>query len=285
MTERIFHPKPVDELTFTDDGMFQEVLRDPEICAGLVDRLLHLSVGHIEYPELEKTIAPYYTSKGVRLDVYLKDSDKIIDVELQSYPQEALGKRTRYYQSMIDMDSLMKGEDYSELKDSYILFICKKDPFKDENKNHFGLPCYTFRNICEEKPAVNLNDKSLKVIYNASAYREANDERIRNFLRFIHTNEPGKDDFSNRLSALVEKIKDNEKFRRDYAAMNLHDRDLTRAAKREGAAEAKFEAARNFYENGISQEIISKSLDLPLSKVSEILGQTTTRNSGGTTPL
>ena len=90
--------------------MFQEVLRDPEICAELVERLLHISVGHIEYPELEKTIAPYYTTKGVRLDVYLKDSDKIIDVELQSYPQEALGKRTRYYQSMIDMDSLMKGQ-------------------------------------------------------------------------------------------------------------------------------------------------------------------------------
>ena len=85
MTESIFHPKPVDELTFTDDGMFQEVLRDPEICAELVERLLHIRVGHIEYPELEKTIAPYYTTKGVRLDVYLKDSDKIIDVELQSY--------------------------------------------------------------------------------------------------------------------------------------------------------------------------------------------------------
>ena len=132
---------------------------------------------------------------------------------------------------------------------------------------------------------MNLNDKSLKVIYNASAYDEAKDERISAFLRFIHTNEPGKDDFSNRLSAQVEKIKENEKFRRDYAAMNLHDRDLTRAAKREGATEAKFEAARNFYANGISQEVIAKSLDLPLSKVSEILGQTTTKNSGGTTPL
>ena len=71
--------------------------------------------------------------------------------------------------------------------------------------------------------------------------------------------------------------------------MNLHDRDLTRAAKKEGiiqgAAEAKFQAARNLYANGISQEIISKSLDLPLNKVSEILGQTTTKNPGGITPL
>ena len=243
MTESIFHPKPVDELTFTDDGMFQAVLRDPEICAELIERLLHLRVNHIEYPEVEKTIAPYYTSKGVRLDVYIKDTDKIIDVELQSYPQEALGKRTRYYQSMIDMDSLIKGHDYSELKDSYILFICKHDPFKDENKNFYGLPCYTFKNMCEENQIVKLDDKSLKVIYNASAYEKEKDEKIKSFLHFIYTNEPGIDDFSNRLSVLVEKIKDNEIFRRDYAAMNLHDRDLTRAAKKEGIAEGLLQGA------------------------------------------
>ncbi len=166
--DSIYRTKTVDELTFTDNGMFQEVLRDPEICTELVERLLHVRIKHIEYPELEKTIAPYYTTKGVRLDVYLKDEDKIIDVEIQSYPQEALGKRTRYYQSMIDIDALMKGENYPLLKDSYILFICKYDPFKDENEKHCGLPCYTFSNICHENAQVKLNDKSLKVIYNTN---------------------------------------------------------------------------------------------------------------------
>ena len=98
--------KPFEELTFSDDWMFQKVLHDPEICAELVERLLHINVGHVEYPELEKVIEPFYTSKGVRLDVYLKDSDKVIDIELQSYPMEALGKRIRYYESMLNMDSL-----------------------------------------------------------------------------------------------------------------------------------------------------------------------------------
>ena len=101
----------------------------------------------------------------MRLDVYLKDSDKVIDIECQSNLKPALGKRTRYYQSMIDIDNLMKGEKYDNLKESYILFICKDDPFKDEKENHFGLPCYTFRNICTENDAVNLDDKTIKVIY------------------------------------------------------------------------------------------------------------------------
>lgn len=280
MAETTYHQKPVDELTFTDDGMFQAVLRNKEICAELVERLLHIKVGHIEYPELEKPIKPFYTTKGVRLDVYLKDEDKIIDVEMQSSPQEALGKRTRYYQSMIDMDSLMKGQDYTELKESYVLFICKNDPFfKDnEKKNPYGLPCYTFQNVCKENAIVNLNDKSLKVIYNASAYSQEKDEKIKAFLHYISTNEPGEDDFSNRLSDLVEIIKDNEIFRSDYAAMNLHDRDIMRLAKKEGreeglkdgALQKAIETAANMLNDKIPVENIARYVDLPLEKVQEL---------------
>ena len=265
------HFKSVDELTFTDNGMFQAVMHEPDVCAELVERLLHVKIKKVEYPELEKQIAPYYTTKGVRLDVYLKDEDKIIDIEIQAYTQDEIGKRTRYYQSMIDIDSLMKGQDYTELKDSYILFICKHDPFKDENEHKFGLPCYTFRNVCRENDAVNLNDKAVKVIYNASAYEKETDERIKNFLHFISTNEPGKDDFSNRLSALVSKIKENEKFRSEYAAMNLHDRDITRAAKKEGI---EIGLAQGSHDKAIetAQKMLAKQI--PLETVLECTGLT-----------
>ena len=77
-----YQPKPVEELTFTDDGMFQAVMHDPTVCSKIVEHLLHIQVDHIDFPELEKTIAPYYTSKGVRMDVYIKNSNRIIDVEM-----------------------------------------------------------------------------------------------------------------------------------------------------------------------------------------------------------
>ena len=262
--------KSVDELTFTDDGMFQAVLHDPEICAELIERLLHVQVKKIEYPELEKTIAPFYTSKSIRLDVYLKDEDKVIDVECQSYPQDNLGRRTRYYQSMIDVDSLMKGQDYTELKDSYILFICTYDPFKDSDGRPYGLPCYTFRNGCSENLEVDLNDKCLKVIYNSSAYEKADDEKIRGFLHYISTNEPGEDDFSRRLCALVEQIKQNEKFRSDYAAMNLHDRDIIRRTKSEARQEKAVEDAVMLIKKyNAKPEVAAKDMNAPLELVLE----------------
>ena len=175
------------------------------------------------------------TSKGVRLDVYLK------------------------------------GEDYPDLKESYVLFICKHDPFKDQKEKPFGLPRYTFRNICQENNLVNLDDKSLKVIYNASAYEKEKDERIRALLRFVQTNEPGTDDFAGRLSKIVEKLKENEKFKEEYARMNLHDRDLIRETKREAFAEKAVEDARSFYANGASIELIAKSLKMTVEQVEEIV--------------
>lgn len=42
MKKHLYHRKPVDELTFTDDGMFQAVMRDPDLCAELVERLLNI---------------------------------------------------------------------------------------------------------------------------------------------------------------------------------------------------------------------------------------------------
>ena len=266
--------KPFEQLNFADDGMFQAVMKNPEASAELVERLLGVRVKGVKYPKLEKKIAPYYATKGVRLDVYLKDEDKVIDVELQTYEMDALGKRTRYYQSMVDIDSLMKGEDYSELKDSYILFICKFDPFRDEKKEPRGLYRYTFRNVCTEDSLVNLDDKCLKVIYNASAYNQAEDPRVRALLRFIQTNEPGEDPFAKQLKEFVLKARQNEKFKREYLAMNLHDRDMMKIGEREGiakGAQAKaIETARNMLKKNYPASDIVEITGLSLEQVLEL---------------
>ena len=48
--------KPIEELTFTDDFMFGRIMQNPEICKGLLERLLEIKIDKIEYPILQKTI-------------------------------------------------------------------------------------------------------------------------------------------------------------------------------------------------------------------------------------
>ncbi len=267
--------KSIDELTFTDDYMFGAVMRNPEICKSILETLLNIQIEKLEYPELQKSISTYYESKGVRLDVYVKDSDKVFDIEVQNDSAISLPKRMRYYQSMVDMDSLLKGQDYSELKESFIIFICQYDPFTE------GLPCYTFKNLCIQDKNLELSDETTKIIFNSTAYDKEKNVDIRKFLKYIRTKVPTSN-LTDKINNMVEEQKENDKFRTEYLSMNLHDRDITRKAFAEGEAlgiekgifqgaeQKAIETAKNFLKLGLSIEKVAEGTGLTLEKVQEL---------------
>ena len=157
LENEIYRIKPVEELRFTDDFMFCRVMQNPELCKGVIERLLEIKVERIEYPELQKEIRPYYSAHGVRMDVYVKDSDRIFDIEMQTSVPDDLPRRMRYYQSMIDIDTLIKGSEYETLKESYVIFLCTKDPFG------LGPPVYSFSTVCKEKKDIEQRVERLKI--------------------------------------------------------------------------------------------------------------------------
>ena len=75
--------------------MFGTIMKNKPICKGVLERLLHIKVGKIEYPSLQKTIAPFYESKGIRLDVYVAEPSRVFDIEIQTSVPPDLSKRTR----------------------------------------------------------------------------------------------------------------------------------------------------------------------------------------------
>ena len=267
--------KPIEELTFADDFMFGYIMKNPEICKEVLERLLKIKIEKVEYPELQKSISDFYDSKGIRLDVYVKDSDKIFDIEIQNSFQKEIGKRSRYYQSMIDIDNLLKGDDYTDLRESFIIFICTFDPFQ---KN---LPCYTFKNVCLENNNVDFNDKTTKILFNTTAYDKEKDVDISAFLRYIN-NKESTDSFTNKLDSLVELSKQNQSLRSNYLAMNLHDRDIRRAALEEGfsqgAEQAKIETAKNLLAMKLPLDSIAKATGLPLETIQNLAKEQNAEN-------
>ena len=267
--------KPIEELTFTDDYMFGYVMRNPEICKGLLERLLKIKIERLEYPELQKSISPYYESKGIRLDVYVKDSDKIYDIEIQNGKQTNLGKRRRYYQSMIDIDNLLKGANYNALNESYIIFICTFDPFEK------GLSHYTLKTRCIQDSEVDIKDGVIKEIFNATAYAKEQDVEISAFLKYIDS-KSATDDFTDKINRIVETAKINEKFRSTYLAMNIRESDIRLMAFNEGrnagiadglaqgAEQAKIETAKNLLAMNLSLDSIAKATGLSLETVQKL---------------
>ena len=77
-----------------------------------------------------------------------------------------------------------------------------------------------------------------------------------------------------KLNNLVEESKINNKFRNDYLAMNLHDRDIRRVAlaegREQGAEQKAIETAKNLIKEGLSAEQIARCTNLSVEKVQEL---------------
>ena len=271
--------KPIEELTFTDDFMFGRIMQNPEICKGLLERLLEIKIEKVEYPTLQKSISPHYKSKGVRLDVYVQDSNRVFDIEIQNFLDENLPKRTRYYQSMMDVDLLLKGKNYTQLKESFVIFVCKKDFFGE------NMPCYFFTNTCRDKPDLQLDDKSYKVIFNASAFKNEKNLEKKSILEYI-IDKKSTSEFTTKLDTLVEQTKLNEIFKGDYMAWGLAEFDAEQRGKKEGysagvsdgiqkgAYEKAIETAKNMFCKNISIEIIAECTGLSIEEIKLISNNT-----------
>ncbi len=211
------YAKRWEDLTFSDNFIFCKVMQDEKLCKELLERLLHVEIEKVVYPETEKTLIPNYESRGIRLDLYVKDKNggkpRIFDVEMQSYKDEDIIKRARFYQSVIDMDNLMHGQRYKDLPESFIIFICTEDPF------NLGKPVYELKTVFKNTESV-YNDDTNKIFFNAAAFELAEDEKVRNFLRFVHTQDT-LDDFTSKIEDASVAAKRNAIWRKEY--MFLYD--------------------------------------------------------------
>lgn len=120
-----------EEIGISNDFLFGKIMRDAELCKELLQRILpDLEIDHVEYPELQKGIKPDIDAKSVRLDVYVNDGkNTVYDIEMQATNSKELPERSRYYQGMIDLQLIDKGQYYKELSQSYVIFICPFDVF------------------------------------------------------------------------------------------------------------------------------------------------------------
>lgn len=215
-TQRIV--KAWEELEIKDDFMFAKVMRDKRICKMLLERLLQTKIRDIVYLDEQKTIDIEKDAKSVRLDVYLEEENRVFDLEMETTNKGNLPKRSRYYQGMIDLNTIEKGENYKKLKESYIIFICTFDPF------HQGKAQYTFENLCLEDKELKLNDGAKKVFFNAKDYINAEDEEVREFLKYVN-GEKSDNPFVKEIEDKVAQVKKNEEWRLEYVTLLMRDQE------------------------------------------------------------
>ena len=152
-----------EDLDITDDFIFTRDMRNKRLCRTLLEMILKVKVGKIKFLTSHHAIQIDPNAKGIIMDVYLKDENKVINVEMQASNHGDLPRRARYYQAAADIDTTPKGSEYSDLKQNYVIFICTFDPF-DKN-----FPRYTFQYTCQETDhQLKLEDGSLRIFLNTA---------------------------------------------------------------------------------------------------------------------
>ena len=226
--------KDYSELDLTDSFIFSKVMTDEKLCKKLLEIILGIDILKIEYIEAEKDMKFAPDGKGVRLDVYVDDKQgTVYDIEMQAIDTKELPKRSRYYQSMIDLTVLEKGEDYHALKKSYVIFICMSDVFGR------GRYVYTFRNTCVEDVGLELGDDATKIFLNPYGKGEINEE-LSEFFKYLREHKPT-DEFTKALDDSVAVARHSAVWRKEYMTIEMEIRHAAYVAREEGYTEGHAE--------------------------------------------
>ena len=251
--------KKWEELDITDDFLFGKVMRNPEICKRTVEMILDIEIDRIEYLEEQKAIDMDFDPKSVRLDVYVKDSkDTVYNIEMQAANRDDLPKRSRYYQSMIDLQMIDRGQSYKKLKPSYIIFICLSDVFGK------GSHVYSFENFCREDKEISLGDEAYKIFLNAKGIQNDVSPELKAFLDYVAGKESD-DAFVKKLKVAVDKAKKNRAWRSEYMTLLMRDQENIEKGIAQGLAQGLKQGKAQGIEQGKVYGAVSVYRDMGLS--------------------
>jgi len=162
--------KAIDDLTLFDDDLMSKVFDGNIEAAELLLKII-LERTDIKVKKVKGQVelkSPYPNGRNIKLDIIAVDSDGVeFDVEVQRNTKGSHVRRARYHQSMMDSRLLKKKQEFKELKDTYVIFICQHDKFK-ENK-----PIYHVDKIVRETGKV--FDDGAHIIYVNGKYRGEDD--------------------------------------------------------------------------------------------------------------
>ena len=272
MTDESF--KNYENQTFSDSFMFGKVMKDRKICRRVLECLLGKPIGELKEVEPERQMLQTPDGKMIRLDIFTKDDRALYDMEMQNLNRKSpesleLPKRSRFYQSEVDVDFLSRGSSYKKLPDNNIVFICTFDPFGR------GKPVYEFKNRTDENPPMPLNDGTTKYFFNCTYEGADIPEELIHFYEFVRTG-TAEDVLTKDLKKAVEENRMSMIYRSEYLTQRL----LLEDAKDEGIEEG--------IEKGIEQQSViteqerkradaekerADALETEVARLKELLGQ------------
>jgi len=260
----------IENSRLMDDTFMSKCLENAPECIELMLRIilgkkdLKVIKSQTEYP------IKSLQGRGVRFDVFARDSKgREYDIEIQRADKGAEPKRARYNSALMDANALKSGEDFGELRDTYVIFITENDVMKR------GQDVYSYLRI-EEHNGDRLNDGT-HIIYVNGATRSATE--IGRLVHDLQCRDVSKMYFDI-LKKQVNKFKNSEEGRHAMckAVEELVEREKVEAkaegerkGERKGKRETMLATAKRLLANGkLMLKEIAECTGLSLAQVKKL---------------
>lgn len=193
-------------------------------------------------------------NRSVRLDVLATDSSgRKFNIEIQRADKGAGMQRARYNSSMMDANLLKKGEDFTTLPETYVIFITENDVIGK------GKPLYQIER-CILETGEKFEDGS-HIVYVNGAYRD--ESPIGRLMNDFSCTDP--EDMY--YSVLADRVRFFKESKEGIAIMCRAMEDM----RNEAVQENKIEVAKKMLADGfISPDKIAEYLGLSLEEVNKL---------------
>ena len=269
LSQRTFSPETeaiLDSFRLLDDDFMTRVFDRNFSATELLLRIIlqkeDLQVKDIVVQKVEKS--PVSKGRSITLDIFAVDSNgRNYDIEVQRSKHGANVKRARFHSAILDSRMLKATEDFSQMDESYVIFITEKDVIGR------GQAIYSVNRYFEDTKE--LFDDGNHIIYVNGAYK--NDESPIGKLMHDFRCTNSIDMFYQELREPVHYYKETEGGRAIVCeAIETYGNDKRNEGRAEGKLEKAREMAIELYKNGISVATIASAAGVPEEVIHKWLG-------------
>ena len=202
--------------------------------------------------------------RSVRLDILAEDTKgKVYNVEVQRADEGASPRRVRYNQAMLDSHNLKKKADFTQLPETYIIFITENDYYG------LGQPFYKIKKTVEVTSTESMYlpfDDGCNIIYVNGSYR--GNDALGKLMHDFCT--PNADEMN--YSELAEKVRyhkqETEGVRTMCRIVEEYGKEREAEGLKRGTQQTSIANAKNLLQkSSLSPEMIADCCSLPLEQV------------------
>lgn len=247
------------DLTLMSDIFMRNVFKKQE-CTEYV---LQVIMGKSELKVIDQILQKDYKNlqgRSAILDCVATDSEgEHFNIEIQQDTEGATPKRARYHSALLDMNILNPGQDFSELPETYVIFITKDDILD------YDFPIYHIERIIAEADG-RFHDGSHIIYVNSKKQENTELGRLMHDMHCKNADEM----YSKILAQRVYELKETQE------GMNNMCQEMDQIYK-EGIGTGELKKARetaiSLAELGISVDIIAQAIKVNINIVQEWISE------------